>query len=56
MLAITILAYLSLVCDPTATVNLEDFAALGDYLLGTALPAATFVAVLAAVRQARAVE
>jgi hypothetical protein len=56
VLAITILAFTSLVRDPTATINLDDFAALGDQVLGTALLAATFVAVLTAVRDERPID
>jgi hypothetical protein len=56
MVAISILAYTSLVRDPTATVNLEDFAVVGDEVLGTALLAATFVSVLTAVRGQRPIE
>ena len=56
VLAIAMLAYTSLVRDPGATVNLEDFAALGDEILGTALLAATFVALLVAVRENRPAE
>jgi hypothetical protein len=56
MVAISILAYSSLVRDPTATVNLEDFAVVGDEVLGTALLAATFVSVLTAVRGQRPIE
>ena len=56
VLAITILAFTSLVRDPMATINLDDFAALGDEVLGTALLAATFVAVLTAVRDERPID
>ena len=56
LLAITILAFSSLARDPTATINLDDFAILGDQVLGTALLAATFIAVLVAVRRERSVE
>lgn len=53
--AVTVLAFVSLVRDPGATVNLEDFATLGDELLGTALLVAAFVGVLAAIRGGRSV-
>jgi hypothetical protein len=56
ILAIAILAYTCLVRDPSATVNLDAFATLGDEVLGTALMAAAFVAVLSAVRQERAID
>ena len=56
LLAITILAFSSLARDPTATINLDDFAILGDQVLGTALLAATFIAVLVAVRRERSIE
>jgi hypothetical protein len=49
VLAIAILAYLSLTRDPAGTVNLDDFAGLGDEVLGTGLMAAAFVAIVAAV-------
>ena len=56
LVAISILAFTSLARDPTATINLDDFAMLGDQVLGTALLAATFVAVLVAVRDERTIE
>ncbi|MBA3529841.1 MAG: hypothetical protein H0T91_11155 [Propionibacteriaceae bacterium] len=56
VLAIAILAYTSLVRDPTATINLNEFAALGDEVLGTALLAAAFIGVLSAVRNGRSVD
>ncbi len=49
ILAVGILAYVSLARDPGATIDLNDFAELGDQVLGTGLLAAAFVAVLAAV-------
>lgn len=48
--AMAVLAYTSLTRDPGATINVDDFAILGDQLLGTALVAVTYVAVLAALR------
>ena len=56
LVAISILAFTSLARDPTATISLDDFAVLGDQVLGTALLAATFVAVLVAVRDERTIE
>ena len=56
LVAISILAFTSLARDPTATISLDDFAVLGDQVLGTALLAATFVVVLVAVRDERSIE
>ena len=56
LVAISILAFTSLARDPTATISLDDFAVLGDQVLGTALLAATFVVVLVAVRDERTIE
>jgi hypothetical protein len=53
ILAIGVLAYTSLTRDQSVTVNLDAFATLGDEVLGTALMAATFIAVLSAVRDRR---
>jgi hypothetical protein len=56
LVAISILAFTSLARDPTATISLDDFAVLGDQVLGTALLAATFVVVLVAVRDEQPIE
>lgn len=55
LFAVTVLAFISLVRDPDATVSLEDFATLGDNVLGTALLVAAFVGVLSAIRGGRSV-
>lgn len=51
ILALGILAYTSLARDPEATIDLGEFATYGDQVLGTALLAAAFIAVLDSVRR-----
>jgi len=46
VLTVTMLAYLALVRDPNSAINLDQFAELGDRILGTALLAVAFVCVL----------
>lgn len=46
VLTVTMLAYLALVRDPNSATNLDQFAELGDRILGTALLAVAFVSVL----------
>lgn len=55
LFGVTVLAFVSLVRDPDATLSLEDFATLGDELLGTALLVAAVAGVLSAVRGQRSV-
>lgn len=56
VLAMSILAFTSLVRDPGATIDLGQFAELGDEILGTALVACAFAAILLAVRANRPVD
>lgn len=56
ILAMAILAYTSMARDPGATISLDDFATLGDEVLGTALLAAAFVGVLSAAQHSRQVD
>ena len=56
LLTVTILAYSSLVRAANEYADLDDFAELGDLVLGTALLAAAFTAVLRTVRTEQAVE
>ena len=55
LLAITIVAYVALARDPGPTLDLDWIAELGDFVLGTALLAAAFVAVWTSVRADREV-
>jgi hypothetical protein len=56
VLTVTILAYGSLVRAATSYANLDDFAELGDLILGTALLAAAFTTVLRTVRTEQVIE
>ncbi len=56
LLTVTVLAYSSLVRAADEYADLDDFAELGDLVLGTALLAAAFTAVLRTVRTQQAVE
>ena len=56
LLTVTILAYGSLVRSNSGAVDLDAYAELGDLILGTALLAAAFTAVLRTVRSEHAVE
>jgi hypothetical protein len=56
LLTVTILAYGSLVRTSSNAPTLDDYAELGDLVLGTALLAAAFTAVLRTVRTERVVE
>ncbi len=56
LLTVTVLAYGSLVRDPDNYADLDDFAELGDLVLGTALLAAAFTAVLRTVRTEQVIE
>lgn len=55
VLAISILAYISLAREAGSALDLDRIADLGDFVLGTALLAAAFVAVWSSVRGDRAV-
>lgn len=55
LLAITVLAYVALTRDPASTINLDLYAELGDLVLGTAVIAAAYLGVLAAVAHDREV-
>ena len=56
LLTATMLAYESLVRSASNYADLDDFAELGDLVLGTALLAAAFTAVLGTVRSERPIE
>lgn len=53
LLAITVLAYVALTRAPNSAINLDLYAELGDLVLGTAVIAAAYLGVLAAVAQDR---